>query len=195
MQTSDGSNKFLGRNKKDEFQKELEKMIKEKEKKDKKREKIEKKEQADTLKRKTREQKNMTNENHKDNDNKDNKDNDNKNEENRKEIECQEDPRMGTFARVSALFKFSKLNRPNQRRTLYNEEGTEKLDNDQSLKDNSKPDNDIASFPPSKVDNDIATFPSEHIENKTYPTPPPLPPKPGPNSPIMKNLGTRVINV
>lgn len=69
------------------------------------------------------------------------------------ELEKPGEARMGTLNRLSALFKFSKLNWSSY---VCEEEENDKEDSTKTSK------------------------------------PPPLPPKPHPNSPVMKNLGTRV---
>lgn len=73
--------------------------------------------------------------------------------------EGEEDPRIGTFNRLSALFRFSKLNRKTGK--------VEEDDNEEDADGNRK--------------NKIARDPDA----------PPLPPKPSPDSAIMKNIGTR----
>nr|XP_053642298.1 PH and SEC7 domain-containing protein-like isoform X2 [Cherax quadricarinatus] len=68
-----------------------------------------------------------------------------------------DDPRIGTWNRLSALFKFSKLNSKS-----YKYEGEDANGQDKKW------------------------------QSSLDPEAPPLPPKPSPNSPIMKNIGTRV---
>ncbi|XP_068228220.1 PH and SEC7 domain-containing protein-like isoform X4 [Palaemon carinicauda] len=70
------------------------------------------------------------------------------------------DPRIGTLDRISALFRFSKLNN--------------KGDKEQDAED----------------DDDAKG--NQTLYENVDPEAPPLPPKPAPNSPIMRNVGTRL---
>ena len=72
----------------------------------------------------------------------------------------EEDPRIGTLNKISALFHFSKLNRKEEK--VQDKEINEDTTGNQTLYENVDPDA------------------------------PPLPPKPAPNSPIMRNVGTRL---
>ncbi|XP_063605221.1 PH and SEC7 domain-containing protein-like isoform X4 [Penaeus indicus] len=134
-------------------ERDLEKKEKEKEKKDQ--DKKEKEQQQKEKKQKEKEKKKWD-PSQVDND-KEIKEKENKEQEDKQKETPDEDPRIGTLNRLSALFKFSKLN---------------------SKSGQSEDDNTIKK--------------GHTVRPATDPEAPPLPPKPSPNSPIMKNLGTRL---
>lgn len=131
-------------------ERDLEKKEKEKEKKDL--DKKEKEQQQKEKKQKEKEKKKWD-PSQVDND-KETKEKEEKEQEDKQKEAPDEDPRIGTLNRLSALFKFSKLN--------------------------------------SKSEEDNTNKKGFTVRPATDPEAPPLPPKPSPNSPIMKNLGTRL---
>ncbi|XP_037799941.1 PH and SEC7 domain-containing protein-like [Penaeus monodon] len=134
-------------------ERDLEKKEKEKEKKDQ--DKKEKEQQQKEKKQKEKEKKKWD-PSQVDND-KEIKEKENKEQEDKQKETPDEDPRIGTLNRLSALFKFSKLN---------------------SKSGHSEDDN--------------TNKKGQSVRPATDPEAPPLPPKPSPNSPIMKSLGTRL---
>ncbi|XP_064114835.1 PH and SEC7 domain-containing protein-like isoform X6 [Macrobrachium nipponense] len=144
------------------LEKENEKFFKEMEKKEKEIEKREKarerKEQEEEKKVKEREKKEFEKQKkEKEKQLKEHKKIEDKKEPQDEAIE--DDPRIGTLDRISALFRFSKLN---------SKDKGEETEKDDDAKGN------------------------QTLYENVDPEAPPLPPKPAPNSPIMRNIGTRL---
>lgn len=163
--------------KEDEFKRELDKMIKEKEKRDKKQEKREKKEMTLALKQLEKEKMESDG------------------SQKRRGSTSSEDPRIGTLTRLSAIFKFSKLNARSRRGSSYEVEQMELLN--RNFRKSYEGNSDAGSLLSQEGNSNETKASGQQTPNHSQPelVPPPLPPKPSLNSPVRKSLGTRVINV
>lgn len=94
-----------------------------------------------------------------------------------------EDPKIGTFNKLTALFTFRKLNRTISQDSQSSLIFSDSFESNLPMKDTA---GDVASFP---EDNFCLASPDD-VKH----CPPPLPPKPNLDSLVRKNLGTRVVN-